>query len=73
MIASQIQTLFMESTFFLVAYSREMSLFEQKFSDLESNLEKPYWNHLCEIRSLTTEPLRSLQQGISLPVTILMG
>ena len=47
-------------------------MFEQKFSGMDSDLEKPCQNRLCEIRSLTTEPLRSLQQEMSLQVTILM-
>ena len=50
-----------------------MYLFEQKFSGMDSSLEKPCQNRLCEICSLTTELLRSLQQEMSLQVTILMG
>ena len=41
-----------------------MFLFEQKFSGMDSSLEKPCQNRLCEICSLTTEPLRSLQQKV---------
>ena len=72
MVASLIQGLFLESTFYLVAYSRGMFLFEQKFSGMDISLEKPCQNRLCEICSLATEPLRSLQQETSLQVTILM-
>ena len=50
-----------------------MFLFEQKFSGMDVNPEKPCQNRLCEICSLTTEPLRSLQQEMSLQVSILMG
>ena len=38
-VASLIQTLFLESTFYLVAYSRGIFLFEQKFSGMGSNLD----------------------------------
>ena len=72
-VASLIQTLFLGSTFYCVAYSRGMFLFEQKLSGMDSNLEKLCQNCLCEICSLTTEPLRSLRQEMSLQVTILMG
>ena len=65
-VALLIQRLFVDCTFYLVAYSRGMSLFQQKFSGMDSSLESQ--NRLCEIGSLTTEPLRSLQQEMSLPV-----
>ena len=38
-VASLIQRLSLESTFYLVVYSRGMFLFEQKFSGIDSSLE----------------------------------
>ena len=49
-----------------------MFLFEQKFSGMDSNLEKPCQNRLCEICSLTTEALGLFNKKF-LQVTILMG
>ena len=59
------QRLFLESTFYLVAYRRGMFLSEEKFSGMDGNIEKPCQNRLCEICSLTTEPLRSLHVSMS--------